>query len=58
VDRSWQCYFRTTPLFETAAVELDWLNRVVAGSHAAQMDWSVRRSSAARSAIYPQWLAE
>ncbi|HEY3566388.1 MAG TPA: DUF3237 domain-containing protein [Thermoanaerobaculia bacterium] len=25
-----QYYFRTTPLFETAAAELDWLNRVVA----------------------------
>jgi hypothetical protein len=25
-------YFRTTPLFETAAAELDWLNRVVAVS--------------------------
>lgn len=29
VDPS-QYYFRTTPLFETAAPELDWLNRVVA----------------------------
>jgi hypothetical protein len=27
-----QYYFRTTPLFETAAPELDWLNRVVAVS--------------------------
>jgi hypothetical protein len=27
-----QYYFRTTPLFETAAAELDWLNRVVAVS--------------------------
>jgi hypothetical protein len=26
-------YFRTTPLFEAAAAELDWLNRVVAVSH-------------------------
>jgi len=25
-------YFRTTPLFETAAEKLDWLNRVVAAS--------------------------
>ena len=29
VDPS-QYYFRTTPLFEAAAPELDWLNRVVA----------------------------
>ncbi|HEY2738506.1 MAG TPA: DUF3237 domain-containing protein [Thermoanaerobaculia bacterium] len=27
-----QYYFRTTPLFEAAAAELDWLNRVVAVS--------------------------
>jgi len=27
-----QYYFRTTPLFETAAEKLDWLNRVVAVS--------------------------
>lgn len=27
-----QYYFRTTPLFEAAAPELDWLNRVVAVS--------------------------
>ncbi len=27
-----QYYFRTTPLFETAAAELDWLNRTVAVS--------------------------
>ncbi len=27
-----QYYFRTTPLFETAAPELDWLNRIVAVS--------------------------
>jgi len=31
VDPS-QYYFRTTPLFETSAAELDWLNRVVAVS--------------------------
>jgi hypothetical protein len=28
-----QYYFRTTPLFEAAAPELDWLNRVVAVTH-------------------------